>query len=134
MRKLTDKQEKFCQKYVEVSVASDAYRFAYNCDRMKIESVHRQACELLKNIKVASRIDELKANAAKRNEITVDDLVKELEESRDLAKELEKPEAMNSATMGKAKLLGLVVDKKKLSGDEENPIVISEIKRVIVDG
>ena len=37
--KLTPKQERFCQVYIETGNASEAYRAAYNAEKMKPESV-----------------------------------------------------------------------------------------------
>jgi len=33
--KLTIKQEKFCNLYIELGNASEAYRQSYNCEKMK---------------------------------------------------------------------------------------------------
>ena len=83
--KLTPKQEKFCQVYIETGNASEAYRQAYNASRTKPEVVAVKASQMLANGKVAVRIDALRALHQKRHEITVDDLVAELEEARKLA-------------------------------------------------
>ena len=116
MAKLTPKQEKFCQKYIETGNASEAYRQSYDCENMADESINVKACELLKNGKIAVRLNELKDEHAKRHAITVDTLLAELEEVRSLALV---PRGENGAVqlnvavnaiMGKAKLLGL--DKK----------------------
>ena len=104
--KLTPKQEKFCQVYIETGNASEAYRQAYNASRTKPEVVAVKASQMLANGKIAVRIDALRALHQKRHEITVDDLVAELEEARKLAFETEKAAAAVQATMGKAKLLG----------------------------
>ncbi|MGA7328446.1 MAG: terminase small subunit [Rhodomicrobium sp.] len=76
--KLTPKQAKFCELYIETGSAAQAYRGAYNCEKMKPESVHRLAHELLKDVKIASRIEEFQARHAKRHDITVDKLTEEL--------------------------------------------------------
>lgn len=104
--KLTAKQEAFCLAYLETGNASEAYRQAYNAEKMKPETVNRTAKELLDNPKIATRIDSLQAEAAKRNEVTVDSLLAELEEARQLALQEGQPSAMVSATMGKAKITG----------------------------
>ena len=116
MAKLTPKQEKFCQKYIETGNASEAYRQSYDCENMADESINVKACELLKNGKIAVRLNELKDEHAKRHAITVDTLLAELEEVRSLALvprgeigAVQLNVAVN-AIMGKAKLLGL--DKK----------------------
>lgn len=78
MTSLTPKQETFCQAYLETSSATEAYRRAYDCGRMKEASVHRMAHEALKNPKIAARIEELRAATLARHEITVDRIVQEL--------------------------------------------------------
>lgn len=109
---LTEKQEKFCRAYIETGNASEAYRQAYNAEKMKPETVTIKASELLKNGKVTVRLEELKKRHAKRHDYKVDDLLAELEEARKIALQAETPQtsAAISATLGKAKLLGL--DKK----------------------
>lgn len=54
--KLTKKEEKFCQKYFECGNASEAYRYAYNCERMKDNTVWTSASRLLKNPYIAARL------------------------------------------------------------------------------
>ncbi|QHB17836.1 terminase small subunit [Mannheimia pernigra] len=107
MTELTPKQESFCLTYIETGNASEAYRQTYEAEGMKPETINRKAKELLDNGKITARIEELKAEHAERHKLTVDDLLKELEEARELAKAKENPNAMTQATMGKAKILGL---------------------------
>ena len=106
---LTIKQEKFCQSYVEKGNASEAYRLAYNAGNMKPETINTKAKELLKNGPITVRVKELQAKAEARHDITVDSLLKELEEARTaaLAAETVQASAAVNATMSKAKLLGL---------------------------
>ena len=110
---LTIKQEKFCMVYIETGNASEAYRQAYNCENMKEATINRNAKMMIDDNKISTRIKELKSGHVKRHELTIDDLVKQLEEARQVALTLENPQcsAAISATMGTAKLLGLVVDK-----------------------
>lgn len=112
--------------YVETGNASEAYRRSYNAEKMKPETVNRTAKELLDNPKIAARLAELKAAHVERHEITVDDLIRELEEARSIAMagERQQPAAMVAATMGKAKILGLVQDKvdARLTGPDGGPI------------
>ena len=53
------------------------------------------------------------AQARERNQVTIDNVVDELEEARQIAKQSGNAAAMVSATLGKAKVLGLVVDKQE---------------------
>lgn len=110
---LTPKQEAFCLRYIECGNASEAYRHAYDASCMKPESVHRKAKELLDNGKIAARLDELRAEHAKRHSVTVESLLRELEEARvaALAAETVQASAATAATMGKAKLAGLLTDR-----------------------
>lgn len=109
---LTPKQENFCLAYLETGNASEAYRRAYNAENMKPESINKRASELLDNGEVAGRLEELRAPIIAKAQLTVEDLLAELEEARQLAIETEAPAPAVSATMGKAKLLGL--DKQVL--------------------
>lgn len=115
-QKLTPKQEKFCQLYIELGNASEAYRQSYDCKNMSDEAISVEASKLLNYPKITLRISELQNNHTKRHQITVDDLLAELEEVRTLALipsgehgTLQLNVAV-SAIMGKAKILGF--DKK----------------------
>lgn len=122
---LTPKQERFCQLYVETSNQSKAYRGAYDTSRMNDSSVHRKAHEVMHNVKVTARINELMAEHAERHRMTVDDLLAELEEAREFARGVGQSGTLVTATMGKAKLLGL--DKPD---DGKPDIVINNIMPV----
>ena len=115
---LTQKQEKFCRLVVELNNHSDAYRGAYDASRMKNETINVKACELLKNGNVAERVAELREEHRQRHRVTVDDLLAELEEARQIALGAETPQssAAVGASMGKAKLLGLDKQLIELSG------------------
>jgi phage terminase small subunit len=123
---ITPKQLKFCQKYVETGNASEAYRQSYDIGTMKPESIHRKAKELLDNVKIAARIADIQAKHQKRHEVTVDSLTSELEEARSLALKTEQPAAMVSASLGKAKLHGMLVDRNEHTGKDGGPIETTE--------
>lgn len=79
MLTLTPKQERFARAYIETGNASEAYRRSYNVKTTtKPERVHSDACKVLANPKVAQRVAELQAHHAKRHDITVDKIVREL--------------------------------------------------------
>lgn len=109
MASLTQKQETFCQAYIETGNASEAYRTAYAADKMKPETINRKAKELFDNGKITARVAELQGEIKQRHNVTVDSLIKELEEARQSALSAETPQssAAVAATMGKAKLTGL---------------------------
>ena len=72
--KLTPKQENFCQAFIETGNASEAYRQAYNSENMKETSVNRKAVEVLGNVKITARLDELNEFHQKRHNVNVDTL------------------------------------------------------------
>jgi phage terminase small subunit len=111
--KLTVKQDEFARAYVETSCASTAYRRAYDAEGMKDNSIHVSACNVLKNPKVALRVQQLMERIQKRHDVTLDSLTKELDEDREGAREAGQYSAAISAVLGKAKLHGLIVDKSK---------------------
>lgn len=124
--KLTAKQENFCLAYLETGNASEAYRRSYNASNMKPETIKRKAAELMDNGNIAATIEAGREEARKRSQLTVDDLLRELEEARKAALECETPQssAAVSATMGKAKLLGLDKQLIEHSGAINTPLVI----------
>ena len=67
--RLTPKQEMFCQHYVDIGNASEAYRLSYNCANMKQSTVWDCACKLLANPKVAHRVEELMAKRAEETKV-----------------------------------------------------------------
>lgn len=105
---LTPKQENFCLVYMETGNASEAYRQSYNAENTKPAVINVKASELLKHGKISVRIADLKQAIAKKTAITVDSLSNDLEEDRQLAHKEGQAGAAVSATMGKAKLHGLV--------------------------
>ena len=58
--KLTEKQESFAQLIAGGSTQVDAYRESYNAENMSDETVHVEACRLIKNPKITLRIKQLK--------------------------------------------------------------------------
>jgi len=77
MKKLTPKQEHFCQVYIETGNASEAYRTAYNVkDKTTMESINTSASVLMSDPKISSRVKELEVMTAKKHEITRDLIIK----------------------------------------------------------
>lgn len=139
---MTPKQEQFARLYVETGNASEAYRQAYNADNMKPETVTNEAYKLLQDPDISAMVDGLKAEARQRHAVTVDDLLSELEQARAAALSAPTPQssAAVSATMGKAKMLGLLVDKAEIKAEAEistkqeeytPPLTGDEVQQVI---
>lgn len=121
-RRFTDKMELFCLAYVETGNASEAYRRSYNTANMAEKTAQREGYNTLQKPQVQARIEELRTKVMERHEITVDTLLAELEEARLLGKETGKASAMVTASMGKAKLLGLDKQIVELTGKDGAPI------------
>lgn len=119
-KKLTPKQEGFCQDYIKTGNQSEAYRLNYNSGKMLPASINNKAYELMQNVDITSRITTLQERIAKKFEVTVESLTRELEEDRQLARDLEMPSAAISALSVKARIHGL--DKQVLSNDPSNPM------------
>lgn len=115
----TIKMQDFARKVVELDGnQSAAYRAVYSCENMKPETIRKRASELMQNGNVAGMIAQLRQRVAKRHDCTVDSLVAELEEIKQVALAAETPQtsAAVSAVMGKAKLCGLDKQLVELSG------------------
>lgn len=75
---LTIKQENFCNKYIETGNASEAYRFAYNCEKMKAETINVKSSELLSSGKITVRVNYLKKELKEKSDITKERVLEEL--------------------------------------------------------
>jgi len=121
---LNPKQEKFCQLYVELGNASEAYRRAYNSSA-KQESVAVNASKLLSETNVSLRVEEIREALKANHGITLKNILDELEEARKLAHSTGTASAAVAASMGKAKLLGF--DKGEKEKPKESPSITINI-------
>lgn len=123
---LTPKQEAFAQAYVETGNASEAYRRAYNAENMKSTTVMVKACTTLAQYKIRVRVEELQGEALERHNMTVDSIAELLMEDRDFARENGTPAAAVTASMGLAKLYGLLADKVEHSVSKDLADIIAQ--------
>ena len=104
------KHEQFCQVWLETGNKSEAYRKSHpNSLKWKDETVHNKAYALSKRGEVLARFEQLQEDALKGHNITIASLLAELEVARQSALTTETPQssAAITATMSKAKLVGL---------------------------
>lgn len=119
--KLTDKQQKFILRYLtNGNNATEAYKFAYDCEKMKDESIVVEASKMLKNPNVALWINHARENIAQvfEDEIkySAKDCFNELEEVQQRAKMSFKCYQHEiKAIELKGKLAGHFVDKHEIS-------------------
>jgi phage terminase small subunit len=57
---LTAKQEAFCQGIADGLTQADAYRRAYNAEKMADNTIHVKASELMADGKIAARVAEMR--------------------------------------------------------------------------
>jgi phage terminase small subunit len=119
-KKLTPKQEKFCHEFIKTGNQSDAYRAAYNSENMLPTTINNKAYQLVNQDDIGARIAVLQERLNKKFEVTVESLTRELEEDRQLARELGQPAAAISALNVKARIHGM--DKQVMSNDPDNPM------------
>ena len=104
------RHEKFAQELAKGKSQLEAYRLA------GYEPHEAAASRLLTNVKVSSRVAELKERAAEKAVVTAADIAAQLDEDREFARVNMQGAAAVSATMGKAKVLGLLTDKVETKG------------------
>ena len=84
---LTIKQEIFVQRLIEGYSQREAYKFAYNCEKMKDTTIDVEASKLLANPKVSLRYEELKNELKQKMFYTVEKANDDLEWIKLKAKE-----------------------------------------------
>ena len=110
--KLTVKRERFAHYFVQKGSGPDAYELAFNVrEGTKRSTIRAEASKLLADPAISQRIAELREKVRKRHNLTMDDILAELDENRDLALREKQSAAATQATMGKAKVGGFMIDK-----------------------
>jgi len=109
---LTPKQQRFVQEYLKDHNGTQAaIRTGYSERTAK-----QQGSRLLTDPRVMAAVRAGQQKVAKKAEVTVDSLMAELEQARKLALKEKQASAAVTATMGKGKLAGLLVEKHRHSG------------------
>jgi phage terminase small subunit len=144
MSDLTAKQEAFCLAFIETGNASEAYRRSYDVSPdTKPETIWSEASRVLSDPKVSARVKELQEEARDLALVSIGTLTQELEEARSKAMaEAKGASAAVSATMGKAKIHGLLVDKvaqtdtsgKDLPADTSNRELAKAVAMLLAKG
>jgi hypothetical protein len=121
------RHERFAQELAKGSPASAAYEAAGYAPSEPNSS------RLTRNDKVAARVSELKERAAEKAVITAADIARQLDEDRAFAKENKHSAAAVSATLGKAKVLGLIADRLEHTGRNGGPIEYRDLGEDEID-
>jgi hypothetical protein len=117
MQILSAKRETFCLLLVSGKTMIESYRQSRPVGTMNDQTVAQRAKELLKRPQVLARIAELRLPAAlevrKAYKYTLDAALRECDQAYALALALGQPSVMVSAITVKAKIAGLVIDKRE---------------------
>ena len=84
---LTTKQEIFVQRLIEGYSQREAYKFAYNCEKMKNSTIDNNAYKLMQNNEILTRYEELKNELKQKMFYTVEKANDDLEWIKLKAKE-----------------------------------------------
>lgn len=117
--KLTRKQENFYSAYLKCRNPMIAYRQAYDAKGMSDAACAVEGNKLLKHPIIAQRLARATEKAVERAALTVESVIAELEEARQMAIQKENPSAMAQASMGKAKVGGLIVERAEVKNVDE---------------
>lgn len=121
---LTEKQEKFCQAITSGMNQSDAYRQAYKTENMKEETIHSEACRLMRDPKIAARIEQLRLLVVKDIQYTVNDSFLKLNALQSEALENKNLNVALKAEELKGKLKGLYVERAETFIIDKTPFEI----------
>jgi phage terminase small subunit len=108
------KHERFVQALIKGETLAAAYVTA------GFKPNEKNAARLKKVEGVAARLAELQERVAEKAVITAADIAAQLDEDRAFARELKQASAAVSASLGKAKVLGLIVNR--IGGPDGGPI------------
>ena len=115
------RQEQFVQGLASGLKQHDAYEKAgYRASTRTVVDVNAARLSSLPHVR--TRLAELQERQAKRIDITVDDLIAELEEARLKAMATKQLNGAVAAIMGKAKLLGFLTDKVEVDMTIRKPM------------
>lgn len=127
---LTANMEAFCVELARTGNASEAYRKAYRADKMKPETISRNAAALQALNKITTRMSILRAEVRKNSGITLQEHLSSLKTLRDEARSLGQFGPAVSAETARGKVSGLYVEG---SGEDDAPAV-QRVEIIIKDG
>ncbi len=133
---LTAKQEIAAQAFaLEGMTQSDAYRKAYNTENSTDKSVHELSSKLFADIKVASRVEELRALTLKRLQVTVDRVIAEYSKLAffDIRKAFFPDGSMKPLTELDDDTAAAIASTE-LTGKDGGPVELSDAKAALLRG
>jgi hypothetical protein len=110
---VTEKMERFCQLMVAGinGTASDCYRLAYEPKKASKKSINEMVSELMRNPKITSRIEELRAPVVEETRYDLRWCLGRQNDAASLAEETGNAGALSGAVREIGKLGGLYVER-----------------------
>ena len=127
---LTANQEAFCVELAKTGNASEAYRKAYDCSRMKASTISRNAKALQDNTKITARLSALRSDVRRASGITLQEHLEMLRTLRDEARAALQLSPAITAEVSRGKVSGLYTDG---NADDDAPPV-QRVEIVVKDG
>lgn len=126
---LTPKREKFAQAVASGKSQAEAYRAAFNVAKSTPKSVQELASRLMADVKVRSRVEELRAPIAEKAQITLESHLRDLLALRNLAAKEKQMSAAIAAEVARGKAAGVVIDRASLElmGKGGGPIAVGAV-------
>ena len=116
---LTDKQQIFCKEYiVDLNAKQACIRAGYS-----EKTAEQQASRLLRNVKVKSEVERLKAIREKKVELTAEKVLKDIERVREKAEGSEQFNVSLKASELQGKHLAMFTEKHKVDGEIKMPVI-----------
>lgn len=115
---LTSKQETFVQNLVKGMSQREAYKNAYNAEKMADKTIDTKACLLFKKEKVRERYDELRG------------AIKDVEEVRTIMSVIERKEWLTQLIKGEIKEEAATVQQGQLLRYNKDPSLGDRLKAI----
>ena len=126
---MTPKQEHFAQCIADGMTQADAYRTAYGADKMKAETIHKRASELMSDGDVSGRVQELRGKLVTKGLWNREMSVKALVGAFNVAQGQNNASGMTGAIKALNAMHGFNAPQKvDISGE----LALNRIERVII--
>jgi hypothetical protein len=125
-KRLTPKQEKFCQNLAKGMNYSEAYKKAYNPPNMSMDSIYTEANKTMKLPHISQRTQELKQQQQEEIKYTTRDSFLNLELAQSESLNQGNINAYIKAEELKGKLLGLYTEKKDIEVKGQQVIFVDK--------
>tara|TARA_R110000868_G_scaffold5117_2_gene31627 strand:+ start:34 stop:570 length:537 start_codon:yes stop_codon:yes gene_type:complete len=112
------RHEWFAREYVKTGVGAEAYRRVYPKAHPRRSAI-ANASRLLTYDTIDRRVGELREQAMKRSDITIEKILADYQRAMNMAEALEKPGDVTNAATAQAKLVGLLIDRREVGGAGE---------------